>query len=219
MPVPECAQLEELREYIGDCHRCPLGDSRITLVFGVGDSRARVMLVGEAPGRTEDVTGLPFVGAAGTFLDELLAQARLSRDEVYVTNVVKCRPPGNRNPAPLEVRTCSPFLREQIRLIDPSVIVTLGNFATRAVLETDRSITALRGAVRTLGSRRVLPVFHPAAAIYDRSKRDVLLGDFSLLRELLDESDEAPESESSRGPEGRVGGGHQESIFPAEDIR
>ena len=219
MLVPECAHLEELREYIGDCHRCPLGDSRTTLVFGVGDPRARIMLVGEAPGRTEDLTGLPFVGAAGTFLDELLAKAGLSRDEVYITNVVKCRPPGNRNPTPLEVHTCSPFLREQIRLVDPFVIVTLGNFATRVVVETDRSITALRGVVRVVGSRCVLPVFHPAAAIYDRSKRDVLLGDFSLLRDLLAEVNEGSGCESPREPDGLVGEDYQESIFSTEDIR
>ena len=185
MAGSECARLDELRALIGDCHRCPLGDSRTTLVFGTGDAHARVMLIGEAPGRSEDLTGVPFVGAAGKFLDELLGHAGLVRDDVYIANVVKCRPPGNRNPAPLEIDTCAPFLREQIRLVDPVVIVTLGNFATRAVLKTDESITALRGRVRLVDSRSVLSVFHPAAAIYDRTKRDVLLADFATLGEVV----------------------------------
>jgi len=188
MPDAECVRLDALREAIGDCHRCPLGDTRTTLVFGVGDPHARVMLIGEAPGRNEDLTGVPFVGAAGGFLDELLGYAGLERGEVYIANVLKCRPPGNRNPAPAEVETCTPFLLEQIELIDPEVIVTLGNFATRVVLQTSESITALRGSVRQAGARRVLPIFHPAAAIYDRSKRDVLLADFALLRDLLADS-------------------------------
>lgn len=185
MPEAECVRLDALRETIGDCHRCPLGDTRTTLVFGVGDPHARVMLIGEAPGAREDATGVPFVGAAGKFLDELLAHAGLEREDVYIANVLKCRPPGNRNPAPVEVGTCTPFLLEQIELVDPVVIVTLGNFATRVVLRTSESITALRGSVRFAGSRRVLPIFHPAAAIYDRSKRDALVADFALLRELL----------------------------------
>lgn len=220
MPVPQCALLDELREFIGDCHRCPLGDTRTTLVFGVGDPHARVMLVGEAPGRSEDLTGLPFVGAAGALLDELLERAGLERDEVYIVNVAKCRPPGNRDPAPLEVETCAPFLREQIRLVDPLVIVTLGNFASRVVLETTESITAMRGVVRVAGSRRVLPVFHPAAAIYDRSKRDVLFADFALLREMLAvQVDGHSESASPQDADGQPGDGFQESIFPKEDFR
>lgn len=182
-----CADLGELRALIGDCHRCPLGDTRTTLVFGSGDPSARVVFIGEAPGRNEDLRGEPFVGAAGRLLDELLAHAGIARSDIYIANVLKCRPPKNRDPEVTEIETCTPFLREQVRLIDPTVLVTLGNFATRFVLKTDASITSLRGRVNDAGSFRVLPVFHPAAAIYDRTKRDVLFADFALLGELVAE--------------------------------
>jgi len=180
-----CASLEDLADHIGDCHRCPLGYTRNRLVFGVGAPGAQVMLIGEAPGKNEDLTGEPFVGSAGRFLDELLAHAGLERTDVYITNVVKCRPPGNRNPAPIEIATCAPFLAEQLRLVGPRVVVTLGNFATRSVLATDAPITTLRGTLQSVSGVDVLPVFHPAAAIYDRAKRDVLAADFELLRDLL----------------------------------
>jgi uracil-DNA glycosylase len=186
VPGLGCATLDELRELIGDCHRCPLGDTRTTLVFGVGDPHARVMLVGEAPGRNEDLNGEPFVGAAGQLLNELLTHAGLERSDVYIANVLKCRPPGNRDPEQTEIETCTPFLREQIRVIDPDVLVTLGNFATKFVLKTDVGITRLHGRVQEAGRFTVLPIYHPAAAIYDRTKRDALFADFATLRELLD---------------------------------
>lgn len=187
MPSLGCSSLAQLRELIGDCHRCPLGDTRNTLVFGTGDPQARVVIVGEAPGRNEDMKGEPFVGAAGKLLNELLAHAGLTRDDVYIANVLKCRPPGNRNPVQLEIEACTPFLREQIRLIAPSVIVTLGNFATRFVLKTDEGITRLHGEPVRAGNLTVLPVYHPAAAIYDRTKVDALFNDFGTLRGLLAE--------------------------------
>jgi uracil-DNA glycosylase len=186
-----CTDLDALHAHIGDCHRCPLGDTRTRLVFGVGDPRARVMLIGEAPGKNEDLKGEPFVGAAGQLLNELLSHAGLERHEVYIANVLKCRPPGNRDPEPLEIETCTPFLREQVRLVSPDVLVTLGNFATRFVLKTDAGITGLRGRVREAGRFKVLPIFHPAAAIYDRTKRDVLFADFELLGRILAETDGA----------------------------
>ncbi len=186
MPGLGCSTLEELRELIGDCHRCDLSCTRTTLVFGVGDRDARVMLIGEAPGRNEDLRGEPFVGAAGKLLDELLAHAGLDRSDVYIANVLKCRPPGNRDPEPLEIETCTPFLREQIRIIGPEVLVTLGNFATRFVLKTQTGITRLRGTVQEVGRFTVLPIFHPAAAIYDRTKREALFDDFGVLSSLLE---------------------------------
>jgi len=186
VPGLGCATLPDIRELIGDCHRCPLGDTRTTLVFGVGDPHARVMLVGEAPGRNEDMNGEPFVGAAGQLLNELLEHAGLRREDVYIANVLKCRPPGNRDPETSEIETCTPFLREQIRVIDPDVLVTLGNFATKFVLKTDVGITRLHGRVQEAGRFTVLPIYHPAAAIYDRTKRDALFADFATLRELLD---------------------------------
>lgn len=189
MPGLGCTSLDDICELIGDCHRCPLGDTRTTLVFGVGDPRARVMLIGEAPGRNEDLKGEPFVGAAGQLLNELLAHAGLGRDDVYIANVLKCRPPGNRDPEPAEIETCTPFLREQIRVIQPDVLVTLGNFATKFVLRTEVGITRLHGRVQQAGRFAVLPIFHPAAAIYDRTKRDALFADFEVLRGLLGRSD------------------------------
>jgi len=180
------AGLLRLREHIGDCQRCALGATRTTLVFGVGDPRARLMFVGEAPGRNEDLKGEPFVGAAGRLLDELLASIGFTRDDVYIANILKCRPPGNRDPLPAETAECTPFLQEQIRLIDPMLIVTLGNHATRFILETQRPIGELRGRLFRHEGRRVVPIFHPAAALYDRSKADVLFDDFKRLRAVLD---------------------------------
>ncbi len=177
--------LRALREHIGDCHRCPLGDTRNSVVFGTGREDAHVMFVGEAPGRNEDLRGEPFVGAAGRLLDELLASVDMSRSDVYIANIVKCRPPGNRDPRSVEIDTCTPFLREQVRLVSPRVIVTLGNFATRFVLGTTAAITGLRGIVHRRGHRVVLPIFHPAAALYDRTKRDVLFADIALLPGLI----------------------------------
>lgn len=145
------------------------------------------MLIGEAPGRTEDMKGEPFVGSAGALLDELLASIGLDRDDVYIANILKCRPPGNRDPQQVEIDTCTPFLRAQVRLVDPLVIVTLGNFATRFVLKTAEGITRLRGSVLSAGPYAVVPVFHPAAALYDRTKRDVLLEDFATIGSLLDD--------------------------------
>jgi uracil-DNA glycosylase family 4 len=187
----DCPNLESLREHIGDCHRCPLGFTRTQVVFGVGNPQARVLFIGEGPGRNEDLKGEPFVGAAGQLLNELLADAGLERGDVYIANVVKCRPPGNRDPEPLEIETCTPFLREQIRLIRPDVLVTLGNFATKFVLKTETGITRLHGTPQQAGRFTVLPIFHPAAAIYDRTKRDDLFADFERLGHLLAETDSA----------------------------
>jgi len=182
----DCRDLACVREHVGDCRRCALGDTRTTLVFGVGDPHARLMFIGEAPGKNEDLKGEPFVGAAGKLLDELLGSIGLDRSEVYIANVLKCRPPGNRDPLPEEIAACTPVLAAQVRLIDPTVIATLGNFATRHVLGTDRPISALRGRLFRVNGRRVVPIFHPAAALYDQSKRAVLFDDFKRLRTVID---------------------------------
>jgi DNA polymerase len=174
-----------------------LGDTRTTLVFGVGNPEARVVLVGEAPGKNEDLKGEPFVGAAGQLLNELLGEAGLDRRDVYIANVLKCRPPGNRDPEQSEIETCTPFLREQIRVIDPVVLVTLGNFATKLVLKTDVGITRLHGKLQMAGRFKVLPVYHPAATIYDRSKRDDLFADFRLLREVIGHTDADEDAEDA----------------------
>jgi uracil-DNA glycosylase len=194
-----CVTLEDVRELIGDCQRCPLGATRTTIVFGVGDPESRVMLIGEAPGRNEDLKGEPFVGAAGQLLNDLLAHAGLARGEVYIANVLKCRPPGNRDPEASEIETCTPFLREQIRIIAPDVLVTLGNFATKFVLRTETGITRLHGRVQQAGRFSVLPIYHPAAAIYDRTKRDALFEDFEVLRGLLEAPSEQPAVDAATG--------------------
>lgn len=186
-PKPREITLDELREVLGYCTRCPLHEGRTNIVFGSGNPHARVMFVGEAPGKNEDLQGEPFVGKAGQGLEELLGLAGLTRDEVYIANVLKCRPPSNRNPQVDEIDVCSPFLREQIRSVWPDVLVTLGNFATRFVLKTEKGITVLRGHFHDAGHFKVLPMYHPAAAIYDRSKQAALEEDFRLLGETLEQ--------------------------------
>jgi DNA polymerase len=185
----DCASLNALREHLGDCQRCPLAAARTRLVFGTGDPHARLMFIGEAPGKNEDLTGEPFVGAAGKFLDELLGSIGIERSQVYIANMVKCRPPGNRDPEPLEIETCAPFLARQMELIAPDVIATLGRFAAHYVLGTTAPITTLRGKLYHREGRNVVPVFHPAAALYDGSKRDVLMDDFKRIRTVLDRAE------------------------------
>lgn len=177
--------LEEIKAQVDVCCRCPLCQGRTNVVFGDGSATARVMIVGEAPGKNEDLQGKPFVGAAGKYLDELLAIAGIAREDVFIANVLKCRPPGNRNPQVEEINACADFLRGQTRAIMPEYIVTLGNFATKFILKTDRGITSLRGQLHQTGKFKVFPVFHPAAALYDSSKKVALEDDFATLGELL----------------------------------
>ncbi len=184
---PGEVSLAEIRSVLGDCHLCPLGETRNQLVFGVGNPHARVMFVGEAPGKNEDLKGEPFVGAAGHNLDALLSLAGLRREDIYIANVLKCRPPRNRNPQPSEIERCSPFLREQIRSVWPDVIVCLGNFAAHFVLHTDAGIMSLRGKFYQTGHFAVLPVFHPAAALYHREWQQFLDDDFRMLGAWLAE--------------------------------
>lgn len=184
MKVP-VRPLAEIREEVSTCKACSLCEGRTNVVFGEGNPHARVMIIGEAPGKNEDLQGKPFVAAAGKFLDELLEVAGLKREDVFIANVLKCRPPSNRNPKPEEIEACATFLRQQTQTISPDVIVTLGNFATQFILRTGVGITHLRGTVQRAGRFLVLPVFHPAAAIYDRSKRDVLLSDFERVGSLV----------------------------------
>ncbi len=182
--------LEELRAAAAACHRCPLADGRTQTVFGVGNPGARVLFIGEAPGRNEDAQGEPFVGAAGRYLNELLGLAGLDREDVFIANVLKCRPPGNRDPRPEEIQACAPFLREQTRTIDPEVLVTLGKFSTQFVLKTEVGITRLHGRTMRAGKFLVFPVFHPAAALYDGAKREALENDFVTLGQVLKQLDE-----------------------------
>ena len=174
-----------------ECTRCPLADTRTTVVFGNGDADADLMFVGEAPGANEDREGLPFVGQAGKLLDKLLDEIGLDRGQVFVANVLKCRPPGNRDPQPGEIESCEPYLFQQVELIEPLVVCTLGNFATKLLRGDSTGITRLHGQaeVRTIGPRavRLFPLFHPAAALYTPRTLETLRADFQRLPELLAE--------------------------------
>lgn len=181
----DAANLESLRAEVGACRACPLCDGRTQTVFGDGNPDARVLIVGEAPGKNEDEQGIPFVGKAGQNLNRLLGIAGLDRKDVFIANVLKCRPPGNRDPRPEEIQACAPFLRQQTRAIDPEYIVTLGNFATKFILKTEVGITRLHGKLQQAGRFKVFPIYHPAAAIYDRSKMAALEDDFVTLGQLL----------------------------------
>jgi uracil-DNA glycosylase family 4 len=186
-----------------DSHACPLKDSRTKLVFGAGNANADLMFVGEAPGATEDQMGLPFVGRAGKLLDELLAEVGLVRGDVFVTNVICCRPPGNRDPLPEEIEACKPYLYRKIELIEPKVICTLGNFATKLLTGNPTGITKVHGRPqeREVANRliKLFPIFHPAAALRTDSIKQLLRGDFAKLPELLavpaDEPEEAGAAE------------------------
>jgi uracil-DNA glycosylase len=158
--------LAELERDVGGCTRCPLATGRTNVVFGVGDPSADLMFVGEAPGGQEDLQGEPFVGRSGRFLDRLVAEEMgLSRDSFYIANVVKCRPPGNRDPRPEEIASCRPYLEAQVDIIDPAVVVTLGNFATKLLLGTTEGITRLRGRSYPYRKGVLIPTFHPAAVL------------------------------------------------------
>lgn len=175
------------------CAKCPLWKSRKNAVPGVGSPTSPIMFIGEAPGRSEDVKGEPFVGMAGKFLDTLLSQIGFSREQVFITNVVKCRPPGNRQPRPLEVETCTPYMDRQMLIIRPKFVVTLGNHSTSYVFSKATlpfsSITQVRGKLykaTILGLRlTVFPTFHPASALYNPEYKEILEHDFQLLRTKL----------------------------------
>ena len=159
---PTFAELERIAL---SCTMCPLAETRTQVVFGVGDPRADLMFVGEGPGEQEDLQGEPFVGRAGRLLTTLIEGIGLTREQVYIANVVKCRPPGNRDPLPLEIATCRPYLDGQLDFVDPSVVVTLGNFATKLLLDTKEGITKLRGREFPYRDGVLIPVFHPAAVL------------------------------------------------------
>ena len=177
--------LGDIAAAIGRCRQCALCGGRTNVVPGFGNPEARVMLIGEAPGKNEDLQGRPFVGAAGHYLTDLLGLAGLTREDVFITNVLKCRPPSNRDPHPDEIAICTPFLRDQVRAIGPEFLVTMGNFSTKFILKTERGITRLHGQVTMAGRFKVFPVFHPAAALYDQTKQVAIEADFRRLSELL----------------------------------
>lgn len=178
--------LQELGHSLKDCQRCRLSSGRTQVVFGTGNPNASIMFVGEAPGFYEDKQGIPFVGAAGKLLNELLESAGLSRTDIYIANVIKCRPPDNRDPLPDEVETCKPFLFQQIELIKPKVVCTLGNFAMQTLLGKKVGIMKMRGQVFQVQDFFVFPLLHPAAALHQGNLNEPLREDFRKLKAFLD---------------------------------
>jgi uracil-DNA glycosylase len=195
--VAAATELAAFAEEVAGCTRCALAQGRTQVVFGSGHPHADLMFVGEAPGFHEDKQGVPFVGAAGKLLDQLLAEIGLNRADVFVANVLKCRPPGNRDPLPEEIEACESHLFHQIELIQPRVVATLGNFATKLLSGRPTGITRVHGQEQetTLGGRRVLlyPIYHPAAALYTPRMLEVLRSDFARLPELLGRETAPPE--------------------------
>lgn len=180
-------ELRRLAETAAGCVDCRLAETRTNVVFGVGSPTADLMFIGEAPGRNEDLQGEPFVGAAGRLLDKLAAEVGIERDDVYIANVLKCRPPGNRDPLEDEITACKGYLAQQIQLIDPAVVMTLGNFASRLLLKTTTGITRLRGTAYPWWGRHVVPTFHPAAALRGGEKvLNHMRSDFALVRSTID---------------------------------
>jgi uracil-DNA glycosylase len=177
--------LAALARSMDGCTRCKLSESRTRIVVGHGNPTAQLMFVGEAPGREEDEQGLPFVGAAGQLLTKIIEAMGTTRDEVYIVNTVGCRPPENRNPEPDEVAACRPFLQEQIRVVAPRVIVTLGTFATQAVLRTEEPISRVRGRWHDAYGARVMPTFHPAYLLRSPKGKKEVWADMQLVRDYL----------------------------------
>lgn len=185
LSVGSMPDLPSLAKFLEGCPRCKLSKSRTNIVFGQGSAKAELMFVGEAPGRDEDERGLAFVGKAGQLLTKIIEAMGMKREDVWIGNVLKCRPPNNRNPEPDEVATCRPFLHEQIRLIGPRVIVTLGTFAAQAILETDEPIGRLRGRWRTARGVKVMPTFHPAFLLRSPERKKDVWEDMKLVRDFL----------------------------------
>ncbi len=182
----KATSMAELYEAIKECRRCSLHETRTNLVIGMGDENAEIMFVGEAPGYHEDKQGMPFVGPAGQFLDQLLDSIGLRRSQVYIANTLKCRPPDNRDPQQQELEACTPFLFKQVEIIKPRIICTLGNHATKTLLSTSTGITKLRGKLIRKGGLAYVPLLHPAAALHKPPLKTTLIEDFQRLQGHLE---------------------------------
>lgn len=179
--------LAQLRSEMGDCKRCKLHPHRTHLVFGSGNPDARLMLVGEAPGEEEDLQGQPFVGKAGQLLTRILKAMGLERNDVYIANILKCRPPQNRNPQPDEIETCQPFLRKQVEIIHPKVVCALGTFAAQTLLQTDEKISRLRGRFHDYYGVKLMPTYHPAYLLRNPQDKRLVWEDMRLIMKELSE--------------------------------
>jgi DNA polymerase len=184
-PPSRILTLDEVRKELGDCKRCKLHRTRRTIVFGEGNEKATLMFIGEGPGYDEDVQGRPFVGKAGQLLTKIIESIHLSREEVYIANIIKCRPPQNRNPEPDEIQSCHPFLTKQIIAIQPKIICALGTFSTQTLLKTDAKITTLRGKLYDLEGIKVIPTFHPAFLLRNPEKKREVWEDMKKIAEWL----------------------------------
>jgi len=180
--------LEEIQRELGDCKRCKLHSKRRTIVFGEGDEEAKLMVVGEGPGYDEDVQGRPFVGKAGQLLTRILQSVQIEREQVYITNVIKCRPPENRNPEPDEIEKCYPFLLKQIETIRPKTICALGTFAAQTLLKTDAKITSLRGRSFDFSGIKIFPTYHPAYLLRNPERKREVWEDMKRIAQYLMES-------------------------------
>ncbi len=181
-------KLKDLYYKIKDCKKCSLYKTKNKFVFGGGNANAELVFVGEAPGKNEDLKGKPFVGRAGKVLDDLLGSINLTRDQVFIANVLKCRPPGNRDPRAEEVEACKGHLFNQLKIMEPKIICTLGKHSTQLILNTKQGITGLRGKVYRRGNKIIFPINHPAAVLYNPSKYGTLQKDFKRIEELLEEN-------------------------------
>jgi uracil-DNA glycosylase family 4 len=188
--TPDQAEaLAAVRAFIGDCTRCKLsGLGRKQVVFGTGNPNADLMFVGEAPGADEDEQGVPFIGRAGQLLTKIIEAIGMQRDDVYIANVIKCRPPGNRNPEPDEVATCEPFLAQQIDIVKPRVIVALGTFAAHLLLRTDAPISRIRGVIHEYRGASLIPTFHPAYLLRSPDRKRDVWDDMKKVRAILTEA-------------------------------
>ncbi|MDQ6748719.1 MAG: uracil-DNA glycosylase [Candidatus Dormibacteraeota bacterium] len=202
--------LRALEQEVRVCPLCALSRSRIHAVPGSGDPRARVMIVGEAPGQKEDQQGVPFVGAAGQLLNKLLASVGIPREEVYITNIIKCRPPGNRDPLPDEVTACSPYLDRQVEILRPAVILLLGRHAVQRLLPGSEGISKIHGTLVERGDRAYVPLYHPAAALYNGFLVETLEADFRRVRDYIDVIEAR---RRAKDPEGAVAPEEQLSLF------
>lgn len=184
-PLSEPLTLEQIRAELGDCQRCKLAPSRTNLVFGVGNAKAELMFVGEGPGADEDLQGEPFVGKAGQLLTKMIGAMGLSRERVYIANIIKCRPPKNRNPEPAEIAACRPFLSQQISAVRPKIICALGTFSAQTLLNTQARISDLRGRFHDLNGVQVLPTFHPAYLLRNPDEKKRVWEDLQMIMAAL----------------------------------
>ena len=213
---------ERLKDFylsIKDCKKCSLGSTRINFVFGSGNSGAQIIFIGEAPGKNEDLQGKPFVGQAGKLLNNLLESIGFTRSDVFIANVLKCGPPENRDPEASEINLCKGYLFEQIEIIDPVIICTMGRYSTQLILDTTNGINTLRGKVFRAGNRIIIPINHPAAALYTPSRLKLLKDDFARIKAVFDKiADNAQDGEIAAISIENIGSSKEASVAGTNEV-